>query len=223
METVQTLMYDRSPTQFTPLWKRTFDIFFALLLIVIFSPMFIIIVLVQQIESPGPIFYISERVGAGYQIFKIFKFRSMYVGADQQIHELAKTNNQYSGKGSRNKVFIKIKNDPRITYVGQVLRRTGLDELPQLLNVLRGEMSIVGNRPIPLYEAEVLVNENMLDRFNAPGGITGLWQVTKRQKSNISEKERILLDNAYTVKMNPITDLKILIKTLLIVLAASNV
>ncbi|MCF8371737.1 MAG: sugar transferase [Bacteroidales bacterium] len=223
MEIGQTLLQGRGVCKCTPVWKRFFDVFFALLLLILFSPVFILIIIVQQLESPGSIFYISPRVGAGYRIFPFFKFRSMVEGADEDLSQLAKTNNLYRGQPGGKSGFIKIENDPRITQVGKFIRSTGLDELPQLINVLRGEMSIVGNRPIPLYEAQMLIAENNLERFNAPGGITGLWQVSKRNNKPVTNEERITLDNAYLSQMNPLTDLKILAKTVLVVFAAANV
>ena len=96
--------------------------------------------------------------------------------------------------------FVKIKNDPRVTKVGMFLRNTSIDELPQLINVLKGDMSIVGNRPLPLYEAEQLTSDDWGERFLAPAGITGLWQVMKRGKGSMSEEERKALDNAYARK-----------------------
>lgn len=223
METGQTLLQGRGACKYTPFWKRSFDVAFAMLLLFVFSPVFILIIVAQQLESPGRIFYISKRVGAGYRIFPFFKFRSMIEGADEDLSLLAKTNNLYCGHAGHKSGFIKIENDPRITQVGKFIRRTGLDELPQLINVLRGEMSIVGNRPIPLYEAHALIAENNLERFNAPGGITGLWQVSKRNNKPVTEAERITLDNLYLSQMNPLSDLKILAKTVLVVFAAANV
>lgn len=110
--------------------------------------------------------------------------------------------------------FIKIKDDPRITRVGRFLRNTSLDELPQLFNVLRGDMSLVGNRPLPLYEAEQLTTEDAILRFAAPAGITGLWQVSKRGKGDMSEEERKQLDIEYALNYSLAMDIKILWKTL---------
>ncbi len=197
----------------TPLWKRTFDIVVASILIFVLLPVFLMIIILQQFESPGPIFYSGKRVGAGYKVFTFYKFRSMLVGADKQLKDLAASSNQYGADGKTRHMFIKIENDPRVTEFGKFLRRSGFDELPQLFNVLKGDMSIVGNRPIPLYEAQMLLEEQFYERFYAPGGITGLWQVTKRGKANLSEHERISLDNEYVKNMNLLTDIKILFKT----------
>jgi lipopolysaccharide/colanic/teichoic acid biosynthesis glycosyltransferase len=110
--------------------------------------------------------------------------------------------------------FIKIHNDPRMTKVGKFIRKTSIDELPQLWNVLMGDMSIVGNRPLPLYEAEKLTTDKYALRFIAPAGITGLWQVEKRGKSKMSEKERLMLDNSYAEKNSFFSDIMLIIRTI---------
>ncbi len=110
--------------------------------------------------------------------------------------------------------FVKISNDPRITPFGKFLRNSSLDELPQLINVLKGDMSIVGNRPLPLYEAEKLTTDQQLRRFLAPAGITGLWQVTKRGKKEMSAEERVLLDVYYAKKFSMKHDMFILFRTI---------
>ncbi|MBV6647144.1 MAG: sugar transferase [Cyclobacteriaceae bacterium] len=117
-------------------------------------------------------------------------------------------------KSSRKReTFNKFKNDPRITKVGKIIRNCSIDELPQLFNVILGDMSIVGNRPLPLYEAEMLTDDKWAERFLGPAGITGLWQVTERGKSNASAESRKALDNQYTRHFNFWNDLKILLKT----------
>ena len=124
----------------------------------------------------------------------------------------------------RENAFFKIANDPRITKVGHILRNTSLDELPQLINVLKGDMSIVGNRPLPLYEAEMLTTDQWAKRFMAPAGITGLWQVTKRGGSNVmSADERKQLDVEYAENFSFWYDLKILFKTIPAMIQKENV
>ncbi len=195
------------------LWtfKRTFDIVVSLIALLILSPVMLLIALLIKLESKGPVFYISKRAGAGYKIFNFYKFRSMRTGADIELQKLQHLN-QYGE--SRNGVFYKIKDDPRVTRVGNFIRNTSLDELPQLINVLFGDMSLVGNRPLPLYEAEKLTKDQIAWRFLAPAGITGLWQVTKRGKNNMSPEERIALDMEYAMKNSFWLDMKILISTI---------
>ena len=131
--------------------KRIFDILISSVLLIIFSPIFLLIAVAIKLESPGPVFYISKRVGTGYRIFDFYKFRSMRTDADKMIKDLIHMNQYKSESGA---TFVKIDNDPRVTNLGKFLRNTSLDELPQLINVWLGDMSIVGNRPLPLYEAE---------------------------------------------------------------------
>ncbi len=251
----------------TPLWKRGFDITFAIFVLLAISPLLLIIIIIMQLEDRGPIIYAGKRVGKGYSTFPFYKFRSMYVGADKKLQEFAKTMNQYASKEApdddkpiydcprckasptgkcstilkdakgndiceyqqiawkkrKAMKFIKIKNDPRITRVGRFLRKTSIDELPQLFNVIRGEMSIIGNRPLPLYEAEFITQDKYLERFNVPAGITGLWQVSKRGKSDMSEDERLMLDVEYSNKMSFWFDMKILFKTPFVLLSHEEV
>lgn len=251
----------------TPFWKRTFDILFASVVLILLIPLFLLVILLIRIESKGPIFYSGKRVGKGYNIFPFHKFRSMFVGADEKLKELALTMNQYTedkdqvedkpvydcplckdsptGKCStilkdakgenicefqqnawmkrKTMKFIKIKNDPRITKMGRFMRKTSIDELPQLFNVIKGDMSIVGNRPLPLYEAEYLTDDSYTERFTVPAGITGLWQVSKRGGSKMTEEERQNLDNEYARKMTFWFDLLIILKTPLALLSHEEV
>ncbi|MBK8194733.1 MAG: sugar transferase [Lewinellaceae bacterium] len=194
-----------------PFVKRVFDVVGAVLGIAVSSMIWLPVALAIILESKGPVFYYSKRVGADYRVFDFIKFRSMYQGADQQIAELQHLNLYgLSGNGA---VFIKFAQDPRITRVGRFIRKYSIDELPQLINVLRGEMSLVGNRPLPVYEAEMLTRDEWSTRFLAPAGITGLWQVTKRDFPDMSAEERIELDIAYARKYSIWTDLQIIMKT----------
>jgi len=117
-------------------------------------------------------------------------------------------------KSKGGSAFFKLKDDPRITKVGKFIRNTSIDELPQLWNVIIGDMSIVGNRPLPLYEAEKLTTDKYALRFLAPAGITGLWQVEKRGKGEMSEEERLLLDNVYAQNHSFVNDIKLILKTI---------
>ena len=123
-----------------------------------------------------------------------------------------------------NNAFVKIENDPRVTKVGKFIRKYSIDELPQLFNILKGDMSIVGNRPLPLYEAEKLTSDNSIDRFMAPAGLTGLWQVEERGKGgNMSAEERKQLDITYGQTYNFKLDMKIIFRTLFSFVQKENV
>lgn len=193
--------------------KRFFDIAVSFMSLLIASPLLTLIAIAIKLDSKGPVFYISKRAGKGYQIFDFYKFRTMKKDADSQVDQL-KHLNQYDGaNGDSDSVFFKVKNDPRITRLGSFLRKTSLDEIPQLFNVLKGDMSLVGNRPLPLYEAEKLTQDQWAMRFLAPAGITGLWQITKRGKEDMSESERVSLDMEYAEKNSFWYDVKIMLKT----------
>jgi lipopolysaccharide/colanic/teichoic acid biosynthesis glycosyltransferase len=226
-----------------PIDKRMVDILGSLLLIALLSPVFLLIMILIKLESRGPIFYYSNRTSWGYKIFKFYKFRSMRVNAESELSKIQNMYNEeplaiekpkaivkselVSDEGYINedeyiaqlkaledKPFFKINNDPRVTKVGRFLRNSSLDELPQLFNVLKGDMSLVGNRPLPLYEAEKLTTDDWILRFMAPAGITGLWQVTERGTNKIKESKRKQLDNEYAKSFNLLSDIKILLKTI---------
>lgn len=192
--------------------KRGFDILVSSTALLLLSPLFILIALAIRIESKGHIFYISKRAGRGYKIFDFFKFRTMFTGADSRVQELSHLN-QYAEAEMKEPTFFKFNNDPRVTKVGEFLRNTSLDELPQLLNVLLGDMSLVGNRPLPLYEAATLTTDQCAQRFLAPAGMTGLWQIKKRGREDMSVEERISLDIDYANKYNFMYDLWIMANT----------
>lgn len=251
----------------TPFLKRAFDIFFAGLALLLLLPLLIIIYLWIRLESKGPAFYYSYRVGTGYKIFKFYKFRSMFTDADKRLKELKHLNMYQQDAGADNSqtnvatlcdecrakgvqcqfplyadevrwcekeysesrrakagsAFFKFKDDPRITRAGKFIRNTSIDELPQLWNVIIGDMSIVGNRPLPLYEAEKLTTDKYALRFLAPAGITGLWQVEKRGKGEMSEEERLLLDNKYAQNFSFWYDIKLILKTIPALFQKENV
>jgi lipopolysaccharide/colanic/teichoic acid biosynthesis glycosyltransferase len=191
--------------------KRALDVFISLSLLILLLPLLIIIGIIVKLTSEGPVIYVSKRAGKGFKIFNFYKFRTMVLNAEKKTESLKEQNIYISAKGDP--YFFKISNDPRITKIGVFLRNTSLDELPQLLNVLKGDMSIVGNRPLPLYEASTLTTNDYAERFMAPAGITGLWQISKRGRPEMSTEERISLDIEYARNSSTKRDLKILFKT----------
>ena len=262
-----------------PLWKRVFDVFFAIIVLILTSPIFILTAIAIRLESKGPVIFKSKRVGANYTIFNFLKFRSMYQDAEERLKEVAKeAGNQYAEMNKKtespsmpmtdmsmggnmmigddtdmmiaddevmlvgddfvisetdyskekkeeiNNAFVKIENDPRVTKVGKFIRKFSIDELPQLINILKGDMSVVGNRPLPLYEAEKLTIDTSIDRFMAPAGLTGLWQVEERGKGGMmSAEERKQLDIKYGQTYNFWLDMKILFRTFFAFVQKENV
>src|SRR5258708_8398225 len=202
-------------------FKRAFDMLVAAIALLLLSPLFLLIAVAIRIESRGSIFYVAKRAGRGYKIFDFYKFRDMQVGSDKKMSELTHLN-QYNAE-AKGPVFFKINNDPRITRIGTFLRNTSLDELPQLVNVFLGDMSLVGNRPLPLYEAQTLTTDDYAARFMAPAGITGLWQIKKRGNKDMSVEERINIDIAYASSCSFATDLWIIANTPSALLQKENV
>lgn len=186
------------------LFKRTVDIVVSLVGLVLLFPLFAIIALAIRLDSPGPVFFRQVRVGKGEHLFTCFKFRSMRQGADAEYEKLMEQNEAQG-------VFFKIRDDPRVTRVGRFLRRTSLDELPQLFNVLMGHMSLVGPRPAPPYEVQRYQTWHKR-RLEVAPGMTGLWQVSGR--SELTFDEMVLLDLYYIENWSPLLDLQILLKTI---------
>jgi exopolysaccharide biosynthesis polyprenyl glycosylphosphotransferase len=184
--------------------KRTFDLVVATLILVFTAPLLALIALAIKLTSRGPVIYRSLRPGIGGKPFSCLKFRTMYEGAERRQHEL-EAENQASG------AIFKIKRDPRVTPVGRFLRRWSIDELPQLINVLRGEMSLVGPRPLPQRDYERLENWHR-KRYLVLPGMTGLWQVSGRSELDFDELVR--LDFLYLERWSVFLDLSILIKTI---------
>lgn len=183
--------------------KRAIDIVGALVGLTVGAPLFGLIALAIRLDSPGPVIFRQTRIGRGGRPFSMYKFRSMYEGAEEQQMLLADLN-EADGP------IFKIKDDPRLTRVGRILRRTSLDELPQLINVLRGEMSLVGPRP-PLPAEVAQYKEWHKRRLEVPPGMTGLWQVSGR--SRLSFDEMVLLDIYYIENWSLWMDFKILVRT----------
>ena len=213
--------YKRPAITLNYLAKRAFDIAVSGILLLITLPFFLIIAALIKLESKGPVFYISHRAGNRYKVFNFYKFRTMCADADKKVNELSHMN-QYD-VNQQGPVFFKLSNDPRVTRLGAFLRNTSIDELPQLLNVLLGDMSLVGNRPLPLYEASSLTTDQHAGRFIAPAGITGLWQIKKRGKKDMSVDERISLDINYAEKTSFFYDMWILANTPTALIQKDNV
>jgi lipopolysaccharide/colanic/teichoic acid biosynthesis glycosyltransferase len=236
-----------------PWWKRSLDILVSFSALLLLSPILVIVSILIWLDSPGAIFYRSKRVGTGYHVFDMFKFRSMRIGADKDISKLASKNlygtsmtqadptvrcaeclaagydcrrplalandlvceQEYIRFKKEQATFMKFREDPRITRLGGFLRNSSIDEIPQLFNILIGDMSLVGNRPLPLYEAEKLTTPEYIKRFAGPAGLTGLWQVKKRGKgqARMSDKERINLDIEYAENFSLTLDVRIILQT----------
>ena len=192
------------------------DIVGSVLALLLFAPILLAVGLAIKLTSIGPVFYRQKRVGQSGEEFVFFKFRTMHVSNDSSVHQ-EYVKQLIAGKAERNpgsgngKGVYKLTTDPRITRLGSFLRRTSLDELPQLLNVLRGEMSLVGPRPAIAYEVEAYTSSHRQRIFEAKPGITGLWQVNGRSRVNFEEMVR--LDLQYARTWSPWMDLKILMRT----------
>lgn len=190
-----------------PLWKRVLDVACFLVVSPLLIPLMLLIALVIRMSSVGPVFFRQERMGYLGRRFTCFKFRSMVVGADSSVHQghlnrLIGSNLPMTKMDSRG--------DPRLISCGQMLRVTALDELPQIINVLRGEMSLVGPRPCIPYEYEQYLPWQK-ERFNTLPGLTGLWQVSGKNRTTFTEM--MDLDIAYVRRKSLWLDLKIILKT----------
>ena len=191
---------------------RALDITLASLLLIAAGPLLLILLCLVRSTSAGPAFFRQERVGRGMEPFTMLKLRSMYLGNDDQAHRayVAGMLSAEPDASARNGELFKLANDPRITPLGAWLRRTSMDELPQLINVLRGEMALVGPRPMLLWEAELL-EEAFRPRFTVKPGMTGLWQVSGR--SRLSMRAALELDVEYARRPTVLVNLSILART----------
>ncbi|HVL37883.1 MAG TPA: exopolysaccharide biosynthesis polyprenyl glycosylphosphotransferase [Fimbriimonadaceae bacterium] len=189
-------------------FKRFLDIVGSVILLVLLLPVYLLIALSVRLTSKGPVFYKCDRVGLGGRVFKFVKFRSMYVDADERLGALMQQN-------EKDGPIFKMKRDPRITPVGRFLRKYSLDELPQLVNVFKGEMSLVGPRP-PLPREVEQYDDYAMQRLSVKPGISCYWQIMGR--SDLSFQEWMDLDHRYIREMSFWTDLMILLKTPLAVL-----
>ena len=188
--------------------KRIGDIVFSLIVLTLGSPIFILIAILVKLSSPGSVFYIQKRVGRNYREFGCIKFRTMYKDADDLLPNLLE---KYPLMRKEFEKDFKLRQDPRITKLGRFLRRSSLDELPQFFNVLKGEMSVVGPRPIVINEI-TKYSLFMDEVISVRPGLTGLWQVSGR--NNLSYKKRVELDLFYARNRNFLLDLEIIILTL---------
>lgn len=183
--------------------KRIFDCILSLIALIVLSPVFLITAICIKLEDGGPVFFSQPRVGKDMKPFMFHKFRSMYVNADEKLKDLLKENEQ-TGHA------FKIKNDPRITKVGKFIRRTSIDELPQLVNILKGDMSIVGPRPILVWQMEECSPYEQ-QRLIVQPGLTCYWQISGR--ANIGWEQWVELDLDYIQNMSLWTDIKMIVKT----------
>jgi exopolysaccharide biosynthesis polyprenyl glycosylphosphotransferase len=187
-----------------PKWKRMLDFVGALVAIILFSPFMVATALAVYLSSPGPVLFRQTRSGHGGKPFTLLKFRSMVVDAETRKEELLAFN-------ERSRVAFKMKNDPRVTPTGRIIRKTSLDELPQLFNVLKGDMSLVGPRPLPVEEEKDYAAWHRR-RLEVMPGLTGLWQVSSRDDSDFDNWVR--MDIRYIEKHSIMLDFVLLLKTI---------
>ena len=192
--------------------KRSLDLLFSFFLIIILFPLFLIIGILIKLNSKGNIIYSQKRIGKENKTFACYKFRTMHPQAKYLLKKILLQNPNFRNEFENKR---KITNDPRITNIGKFLRFTSLDELPQIFNVLKGEMSFIGPRPIVKSEIKKY-GKNFNKAFSVKPGISGLWQVSGRNK--ISYNKRIELDIFYSKNMSLLLDIKIFIKTIFIII-----
>lgn len=192
--------------------KRLMDIICSMSALIVLAPILIVVAILIKIESKGPVIFSQERVGINNKKFKMYKFRSMVVNTEDMKEKLEKQNER---KGP----MFKIKNDPRITKIGRFIRKTSIDELPQLINILKGEMSIVGPRP-SLPKEVIQFEPWMLERLKVKPGLTCYWQVQGRD--HIEFEDWMRLDVKYVKDRNFLLDIKLIFKTFFVFLGDQN-
>ena len=192
--------------------KRVLDVLLAGTALIVLAPVLVVVWLVVRLDSPGPAVFRQERLGREARPFTMLKFRTMRVDCDDAIHRSYVTQllTQDSPQAGGSTGLFKLERDPRITRVGRVLRATSLDELPQLFNVVRGQMSLVGPRPVLAWEAD-LYEERHWARFQVPPGLTGLWQVEGR--SRLTMRQALELDLTYVQRRGVLLDIAIILRT----------
>lgn len=191
--------------------KRSLDVLVSALMLLALLPVLAVVALAIKVDSPGPVFYRQKRCGRSNRCFDIFKFRSMRTDADALLADLR-------GQNESDGLLFKMKNDPRVTRVGKWIRRYSLDELPQLINVLTGDMSLVGPRPLPIKPEEFDLDD--IGRHAVRPGLTCHWQVSGRSK--LSYKQMVAMDLAYIHDSSIWTDLHLLVRTVPVVLTGSG-
>ncbi len=209
-ENVMTVEYSLSRTMYLAI-KRTFDIVASLISLILLSPVLLIITIAIRIEDGEPALLVQDRIGLNGKLFKFYKFRSMIKDADKILFEMLESDEKLALEYKINK---KLVNDPRITRVGRFIRKTSLDELPQLINILKGDMSFVGNRPYLPREMDDMqpYYENIV---KSKPGLTGLWQVSGR--NNLTFRNRCKIEADYSEKMSLSLDIKIFFKTFAVI------
>lgn len=213
----------RSQLRLYSRFKRVFDVVAAALALLLLSPLLLLLAALIKLDSPGPALFKQTRIGKGHRPFQVYKFRSMRHNADPAAHRAyvqAFIRKEVPGEAGGGAAPFKLTRDPRITRVGQVLRATSLDELPQLINVLRGEMSLVGPRPMSVRDVTLFDRGIQRKRFSVRPGMTCLWQVSGR--SNLPFSRWLELDLWYIEHWSLLLDLKILLRTIPAVLRGTG-
>ncbi|HBM70436.1 MAG TPA: hypothetical protein DEF61_04745 [Firmicutes bacterium] len=196
-------------------FKYIFDFLFSFSFILILSPLFLILILTVKLSSKGPAFFLDKRVGKGGKIINVIKFRSMYIDAETKPEKYLNEEQMKIWKTER-----KLEDDPRITKVGKFLRKTSLDELPQLFNIIAGQMSLVGPRPISKWEFDTYFNEEEKKvLLTARPGLTGYWQVYGRNEVDYASGARSRMTMEYFNKRSLWLDLKIIFRTVAVVIS----
>jgi len=206
-------LYSGPPRNWQSACKRLMDVAGATALLILLSPLMLLVALLVKLTSPGPVFFVQERLGLHKRRFPMFKFRTMVVDAEERQEELESLNE------AGGPVF-KLRNDPRVTPLGRWLRKTSLDELPQIFNVLLGELSLVGPRPLPLRDFERFDEFWFNRRFSVKPGLTCIWQVSGRSQTSFDRWIR--QDLEYIDNWSLALDLKLLLKTIPAVLRGTG-
>jgi lipopolysaccharide/colanic/teichoic acid biosynthesis glycosyltransferase len=213
---------ERPLTPWTQAGKPAFDFTVALLCLVIVSPLLVAVAVLVRLTTPGPAMFRQIRIGRDNRPFMLYKFRSMYAGSADEVHRqyVRKLLTQDQPPTGGQQGLYKLENDTRITPIGRFLRKMSIDELPQLLNVIRGDMSLVGPRPALPWEVEI-IGEASAQRFLVRPGLTGLWQVSGRNA--LTMRQGLELDIEYVRRQSFAFDLTIMLKTVPVVLSARGV